>query len=120
MRTRYLFLLVACIPLLYAVLYWLGSVLITIFRGRKHECPRCGCTRTRVSLVRLYERLFYPAFVLPRRCESCLTRYYSGMSVNYVRRARAAAAAAAAQPAAQPLPGLIMSALNGDLWLTRN
>lgn len=121
MRTRYILAALASIPILYAMLYWVVSVLIATLRGRNRQCPRCGCTRTRWSLIKLPERLFFPAFVLPRRCESCLNRYYSAVSVNYVRKAHAAAVAAAASThASRPLPELITAALNGEQWLSRN
>ena len=113
MRTRYILEMLAAVPVLVCFLRWLGVVLMAMRRGRARRCPRCHCDRTRWSMLQLRDKIL-PAFVMPRRCESCQNRFYAAHSVNYVRRARLKAASASL-PAPRPAGGLVTATLQSQL-----
>jgi hypothetical protein len=93
-----------------AAMWWCAAVCMGVLRGRARRCPRCDCSRTRWSMVRSPEK-FLPAFVMPRRCESCQYRFYAAHSVNYVRRARARAGAMGVR---QPVGTFVPVSAQGD------
>lgn len=114
MRIRYLLELAAAVPVLACFCYGLAATLMATVRGRARRCPRCDCTRTRWSRVRLGEQCL-PAFVLPRRCESCHYRFFAARSVNYARRPGTAPALPANVPQRNPAPGFGAAAMQGHL-----
>ncbi len=87
MRILYLFVLAATFAVIVHLIRWFIVMVVTLARGPGLDCPACGCRRTHRSMPRIADALF-PAFVLPRRCESCRKRYFSLQSVRYTRRAR--------------------------------
>lgn len=120
MRTRYLLEFAMAVPVLVGFFHWLMAVTLTLMRGRARRCPRCDSGRTRWSMQTFKDKIL-PAFVMPRRCESCQTRFYTGHSVNYVRRSRTAGATAPmyrptpALPSARPVRSLVPATLQGNL-----
>jgi len=68
-----------------SILSWLLFSIAVILRGPVRRCPKCGAKRIRHSWPRRAD-LLLPAFIVPRRCESCCTRFYNLESVNYLRR----------------------------------
>jgi transposase-like protein len=58
------------------VLWWLTAVAIAAARGRKiPKCPRCHSTRIRRSQTRFLDKLLFPAYIKPYRCEACQKRF---------------------------------------------
>lgn len=114
MRIRYLLEVAAAVPVLACFCYWAAATLMATVRGRARRCPRCDCARTRWSRVRFGEQLL-PAFVMPRRCESCHNRFFAARSVNYARRSRTAPVMPATAPQREPATGFVTAALQGNL-----
>lgn len=102
MRLRYLVEFAALVPVLAIIAHWLAAVAVTLIRGRARKCPRC-LGRTRWSRVRIHE-LVLPAFVLPRRCESCHARFYAARPAKCVHTH----AARFGRP--EPAPGFVPAA----------
>ncbi len=65
-----------------AVLIWFVFQIVVIARGPILLCWRCSGRQIRNARRRGPER-FLPAFIAPRRCERCATRFYSLIPVNY-------------------------------------
>lgn len=68
-----------------SVLWWFFFNIAVIFRGCIAACPRCATRRIRRSVPRWYDAAL-PAFISPRRCESCLHRFYTLASFRYRQR----------------------------------
>lgn len=65
-----------------AILAWMLFTMAVILRGPKRRCPKCDGNRTRASLSRAMDHLL-PAFIAPRRCETCNARFHRLQSVDY-------------------------------------
>lgn len=67
------------------ILAWMLFNMAVISRGPTRRCPKCDGKRTRPSLSRAMDHLL-PAFIAPRRCETCHARFHRLKSVDYRRR----------------------------------
>jgi len=84
MRIGYLLGSALAIPVILEIIWWFAMMMVAIARGKVSRCPRCVSTCTRPSRRGLTD-VFFPAFILPLRCENCDRRFFSLQSVNYVR-----------------------------------
>jgi len=86
-RIRYIGLGLALV----VVLWWLVLVTIALARGRNiSQCPNCESTRIRRSWPRAVDKILFPAYIKPYRCESCNKRFYSLKRVNELKSKKAA------------------------------
>jgi transposase-like protein len=73
------------------VLWWL--VLATIALGRGHNisrCPNCESTRIRRSWPRVVDKILFPTYIKPYRCEACNKRFRALKRVNETKINKAA------------------------------
>jgi transposase-like protein len=90
-RIRYIGLGLALV----VVLWWLTAVTAALARGRNiSKCPKCESTRIRRSWPHVADKILFPAYIKPYRCESCQNRFYAIKRVNEIKRKRAAAGGA--------------------------
>ena len=87
MRIRYVGLGLALV----FVLWWLVLATIALARGRNiSKCPNCESTRIRRSWPRAADKILFPAYIKPYRCEACNKRFRALKRVNETKSNKAA------------------------------
>jgi len=86
-RIRYIGLCLA----LALVLWWVVLVTIASARGRNlFKCPNCESTRIRRSWPRVADKILFPPYIRPYRCEACNKRFHAMKRVNEMKSKKAA------------------------------
>jgi hypothetical protein len=87
MSILYLSALAVAIPVIILIIRWFATMIGALARGPGSRCPACWSKRTRRSRRRVADT-FFPAFMLPHRCENCRRRFFSLRPVSYVHPAK--------------------------------